>query len=112
MTVPISKLENFKLDTTFGDDYVITANYEWILSERRQSGVTTWKTVRMIGTGAFGSVWLEKSDGRQLRAVKRIERHVVMQAGFSQELLALITLADVSGPVYSPWCLVLIEGAV
>lgn len=91
-------LDNFKLETTFGDGFVVTKNYEWDLSTRRQTGVTTWTAERLIGTGAFGSVWLEKSDSGRLRAIKRMERHMVMQTGFSSELLALITLADVSIP--------------
>lgn len=52
--------------------------------------------MKKIGSGAFGSVWLEKKRGGQLRAVKRLQRDSMV--GFSQELLALVTLTDVSPP--------------
>lgn len=99
MATPVSKLDNFKLETIFGEDYVQNSTYEWQYSTRRATGLKRWKRVKMIGAGAFGSVWLEKeeSDG-QLRAVKMIQRHIIDTTGFSQELAALITLSDVYTP--------------
>lgn len=97
MVIPISTLENFKLETTFGDGYVEHTTYEWELSTRRPLETSRWNEVKTIGAGAFGSVALEKKEpGGQLRAVKRLQRSQLVRTGFSQELLALITLAEVS----------------
>lgn len=96
MTTPVSKLDNFKLETKFGDGYVENRTYEWQYSTKRAAGLKRWEKVKMIGAGAFGSVWLEKEQaGGQLRAVKMIQRHAIDTTGFSQELAALITLSDV-----------------
>lgn len=96
MATPISKLDNFKLETQFGDGYVDNSTYEWKLSTKRATGLKRWRSVKMIGAGGFGSVWLEKEDEcGQLRAVKMIQRHVIDTTGFSQELAALITLSSV-----------------
>lgn len=99
MATPISKLDNFKLETRFGDGYVDNSTYEWNLSTKRATGLKRWTRVKMIGAGTFGSVWLEKELGGQLRAVKMIQRHVIDTTGFSQELAALITLSDVCIPL-------------
>lgn len=95
MSVPISKIDKFKLETTFGEDYVVNTTYDWNLStvRKRQS---TWKQERLLGRGAFGRVWLEKEQGGELRAVKELRRNSVVTMGFAQELLSLIALADVS----------------
>lgn len=96
MATPISKLDHFKLETTFGDGYVVNKTYHWDYSKRKTTGSSKWIREREIGVGAFGSVWLEKEEGGgQLRAVKRLQRSSLMASGFSQELLALITLTDV-----------------
>lgn len=97
MSVPISKLDNFKLETEFGDGFVVNATFDWDLSTKLKRS-TTWKQEKLLGAGGFGSVWLQKEPGGQLRAVKEIKRHLVVTLGFTQELLALITLADVCPP--------------
>lgn len=97
MAIPISKLDRFKVETEFGDGYVVHTAYEWEFSSRKSKGSSTWWEVKEIGAGAFGSVWLEKEEpGGKLRAVKRLQRSSMAKTGFSQELLALITLTDVS----------------
>lgn len=103
MATAISKLDHFKLETEFGNGYVVNAIYEWELSTRRPKGLARWRQEKLIGAGAFGSVWLEKEEhGGQLRAVKRLQKHLLIETGFSQELLALITLTDVcAAPVRS-----------
>lgn len=96
MAIPISSLERFKVETEFGDGFVVHTIYEWEYSARKLKGSTTWTEVKEIGAGAFGSVWLEKEEtGGKLRAVKRLQRRSVAKTGFSQELLALITLTEV-----------------
>lgn len=96
MAIPISTLDRFKVETKFGDNYVVNTTYEWEYSTRRVKESVKWNEVKMIGAGTFGSVWLERAEGGQLRAVKRLQRNSVV--GFSQELLALITLANASSP--------------
>lgn len=96
MAIPISKLDRFKLETEFKDGYVVHTTYDWEYSTKGPKKSSTWEEVKQIGSGAFGSVWLEKSTGGQLRAVKRLQRDSLV--GFSQELLALVTLTDVSWP--------------
>lgn len=95
MAVQISTLDRFKVETKFGDGYVVQTTYDWVFSERRVKETTTWTEVEELGSGAFGSVWLEKTEGGQLRAVKKLRRDSLMRTGFSQELVALVTLADV-----------------
>lgn len=104
MATPISKLDHFKLETRFGDGYVENSTYQWQYSTRHATGFKRWEKVKMIGAGGFGCVWLEQEkSGGQLRAVKRIQRHVIETTGFSQELAALITLSDVcTSPTHFP----------
>lgn len=107
MAVPISSLDRFKVETEFGEGYVVQTTYDWEFSERRVKEVSTWTEVRLLGSGAFGSVWLEqKKEGGQLRAVKKLRRELLMRTGFSQELVALVTLADVRTrvPIESCYC--------
>lgn len=97
MAVPTSTIDHFKVETTFGDGYVIHTTYEWEFSTRGPKQSSTWEEVRRIGSGAFGSVWLEKEqDGGQLRAVKRLQRASLPRVEFSREIQALIAVGDVS----------------
>lgn len=73
MAARTSKLDHHpKLETEFGDGYVVNMTYEWGFSMRQPTGLSKWKQEKLIGVGAFGSVWLERKDGGrgQLRAVK------------------------------------------
>lgn len=98
MTTPVPKFDHYKLETKFHDDYVVHTAYEWELSTRRKV-LSTWKSERIIGAGAYGSVSLEKEKERgKLRAVKRLPRGSLPETGFSQELLALTKLKDASSP--------------
>lgn len=95
MAVSISTLDRFKLETAFGDGEVVQTTYEWEFSKRRVME-STWKEVKLLGAGAFGSVWLEKkTEGGQLRAVKKLRRECLIRTGFSQEIIALVTLTEV-----------------
>lgn len=92
------KLDNYKLETEFGEDHVIHTTYEWELSTRWPT-VSVWRQEKKIGFGAFGSVSLQKEEGRgQPRAVKKISRDLLPEAGFFNELIALTKLKDASAP--------------
>lgn len=96
MSGPAPKLNHYKLETEFHEDHVVHTTYEWQLATRLRR-VSTWERGKRIGAGAFGSVWLEKErEGGKLRAVKRLPRDFLPDAGFSQELLALVKLKVVS----------------
>lgn len=97
MSVPASTIDRFKVETTFGDGYVVHTTYEWEFSTRGPKRSSTWEEVRRIGSGAFGSVWLEKEqEGGLLRAVKRLQRASLQRVEFSREIQALIAVGDVS----------------
>lgn len=99
MSVPISKLHKFKLETTFGDGYVVNVTDDWTLSTVHRRRLT-WKQEKMLGKGGFGDVWLQKeAETGKLRAVKKLRKETAMVMGFTQELLALIGLGDASTPV-------------
>lgn len=99
MAAHIPKLDHYKLETEFCDGSVVHTTYEWKFSTRELKESSIWECQRKIGSGGFGSVWLEKEKGTgQLRAVKRLDRGMLPEIGFTQELLALIRLKDVSTP--------------
>lgn len=103
MSVPISKLDHFKMETEFGAGYVVNATIDWNLSAKKTQH-TKWTQQKKLGSGAFGTVWLEKNETEgQLRAVKRLQRVDVAEMSFTTELVTLITLADASGPLEYPW---------
>lgn len=107
MSTPIPNFDYYKLDTQFHDDYVSSPDYEWESSIRRQKGSSNWRREKIIGAGAFGSVWLEKNDGGQLRAVKSLHQKGIT---FSRELLAFITLLDACVPIHIPYLATLSAG--
>lgn len=97
----VRKFNEYKLETEFHGDNVVHRTYKWERSgSRRLWETSTWKKKRKIGSGNFGTVWLQEREGEegeeQLRAVKMISRDSLPQAGRSQELLALVKLGGVS----------------
>lgn len=98
MSRPTPNLDNFKLETTFGDGFVV--NVALGTHPTTDTGSSTWRQERLLGRGAFGSVWLQKGvDSGELRAVKELRKEDVTSMGFTRELLSLITLVDASDPV-------------
>lgn len=100
MSTPNPALGHYKLETEFHDGYVVNPMYEWDYSIRCVKSLVKWKRGKTLGKGAFGEVWLEEEEAGERRAVKCLERHseVLMDAGVTRELLALITLTEVQGP--------------
>lgn len=98
MSRPTPNLDNFKLETTFGDGFVVNVTLD--THPTKHPGSATWRQERLLGRGAFGSVWLQKGeDNGELRAVKELRKEDVTSMGFTRELLSLITLVDVRDPV-------------
>lgn len=102
MSSSLPPLEFYKLETHFHDGYVTSPTAS--SSRRTNPALQNWHRQRKLGFGAAGVVWLECSDSGQLRAVKSIPRHHLPMTGFSQELLALITLADASTMYPAAFC--------
>lgn len=97
----VSEIAKYKLNIKVYDGYVVQTTerreYPTRLSERLR-----WDQEGMIGAGGAGSVWLMKKErGGNLWAVKAISRESVERKGlenpdFSEELLAMIRLKEVS----------------
>lgn len=85
------KIDLCKLDSVFHEDTVVhTTGLE---AGKRIPLKTTWKREKLLGTGAFGTVWREKEEGSgKLRAVKVISK---LQLNV-REVEALVALQDVS----------------
>lgn len=91
MAALTSELNQHKLETEFGDGYVVH-------STKQHKVLPTWKHQKEIGAGGFGSVSLQEDSGGQLRAVKRLPRNPKRLIDFTRELSALIKLKDVGAP--------------
>jgi hypothetical protein len=95
---PVSDLvQDSKLETTFHEKY---AQHVYHVSganprERKVRKEEHWERCRNLGTGSFGTVWLEKlvvgSDGDKYRAVKEIRKGVKRSGAidYSRELEAI-----------------------
>jgi hypothetical protein len=97
----IRRFNEYKLETGFHEGYVVHRTCEWkLLSSERSWETSKWKDMKRVGNGGFGAVWLqEKEEERggsgELRAVKIIPRNFLLDAGKSQELLALVKMNEV-----------------
>lgn len=96
MASKASKLDQYKLHTSFYRDTVIHTTYQSDQEEgQRRVGVkATWKREQELGAGAFGVVRREREKGSgRLRAVKIIPRQNFKNR---REVEALVELQDVS----------------
>ncbi|RPB06896.1 kinase-like protein [Morchella conica CCBAS932] len=90
-STPFSEAERYKFNTIFSNNgstfqHNIPANP--LMATGR---CETWKRVKLLARGAFGTVWLETEEkGQQLRAVKRIAK--TTNALHLRELLTLTKL--------------------
>lgn len=91
-----SKLDRFKLETSFGDGSVTHTTYrsDMATRQRRAPIQTTWTDKKTLGSGGFGVVSLQQTDGGELRAVKKIFTGTG-QIDFSREVTVMIKVAHV-----------------
>lgn len=100
MSTALSKLDRFKMETTFGDGFVVNATFEWKYSTMHKR-LSTWRRQWLLGSGGFEHVWLEKGEEEgQLRAIKILERQIAPDPAHAHELLPLIRLAEVSNDCF------------
>ncbi|KAL0632584.1 hypothetical protein Q9L58_008515 [Maublancomyces gigas] len=69
-----SKLDRFKLETSFANGGVTHTTYTTDIAagQRRVPVQTTWSDKKTLGSGGFGVVILQEAAGGHLRAVKKI----------------------------------------
>ncbi|KAI5838285.1 kinase-like domain-containing protein [Morchella snyderi] len=101
MAASVSNFDNFKLPAEFHAGGLVV-----------HGEAEKWRQVRSIGSGAYGSVFLQKKECEQeldeddafmsvvghasLRAVKKVALHLLPMKGQSQELLVLLRLTNYS----------------
>lgn len=92
----MSRLDRYKLESTFGDDSVVHTTYRTDLKtrERNTAVQTKWTDGRTLGSGGFGIVLIQQTDGGELRAVKKIMKGFG-NVDYSRELLVLTKVAHV-----------------
>lgn len=74
MSSPITKVDQYKLDSQFLDDTIIHTTV-LVSGERMTVRGMTWKREQKLGTGGFGTVYREREQrtGR-FRAVKIVSK--------------------------------------
>ena len=91
-------LEHFRQDAVVTEKYTIHVELQINRNQRRRQVEieTRWTRDRIIGSGAFGDVWLEnrdrlEEDGHALRAVKVISKRRMQDCriDYEKEILAL-----------------------
>lgn len=91
-------IDNHKLETEFFNGHVRHTIFHWdIFSGRRGvEAVETWYRGRELVRGTFGTVFLERSERGEYRAVKEIvkERNSPIVIDYRRELIAMAILAD------------------
>lgn len=99
MTVSIEDLNKYKFETEFRNGYPI---HREKLGSGKLWVTSTWRNKKMIGTGNFGTVFLQEKEElaglerKKLRAVKRLPKAAISsETGPSEELSALVRLKEV-----------------
>ena len=106
-------VNNYELKTEFFDNHVVHAAYHSDASRGKHlvKAVKTWHREGRLGRGGFGTVFLERFETDELRAVKVIEKDMNSRAkiDYRRELIAMAVLAKVrdikggeSGIVFRP----------
>ena len=90
-----------KLDTEFFTGHVqhTMLRSDAAQGRRRVKVVKKWYRDRELGRGSFGTVFLERSERGEYRAVKEIarDRNSTVRIDYRRELMAMAILAKVRG---------------
>ena len=99
MPSPELVIGSHKLETKFFDKHVqhITFHPDASRGEHLVEVVRTWHRGREIGRGGSGTVFLERSEKGELRAVKDIakDKNSKIKINYQRELMAMAILAKV-----------------
>lgn len=89
-----SKLDRFKLETSFGNGSVTHTAYttDVVAGQRRAPVETTWVDKKTLRSGGFGVVILQETEAGELRAVKKIYTGMG-KMDFSREISVMIKVA-------------------
>lgn len=95
----MSRVNRYKLESTFGEDSVVHTTYRTDLAarERNTAVQTKWTDGRILGSGGFGMVIIQQTDSGELRAVKKILKGGG-KVDYSRELSVLTKMAHVRTP--------------
>lgn len=89
------ELARYKLDAIFTDNTVTHHPSTRLPPPGMANTTTVWNSDKVLGSGTFGTVWLQNEAGTgHLRAVKIISK----AQSDTQELQTLVNLRDVSRP--------------
>ena len=103
--MPKLRIDNHKLETIFFKDHVQHTTFHSGASwgERQVGVVTTWHMDHELGRGGSGTVFLERSEAGDLRAVKDImkDRHSRTKVNYERELMA-VAISGKSGGEKGP----------
>ena len=96
-------IDYHKLKTGFFNGYVrhTTFHSDASRGRRRVRVVKNWYRGRELGRGTFGTVFLERSERGEYRAVKEIAKDKDSKINYRRELAAMAILAkvrDMDGP--------------
>ena len=88
--------ERYKLDTEFFQDYVRHTRYIGKEKNKDKKVKEGWSNCGELGRGGFGVVYkqIQKTTGRY-RAVKTINKRLLLRLDYSRELLVMAKLAKV-----------------
>jgi hypothetical protein len=92
----------FRLDAKFDPIFAVTRENVRAAHGTRRTVVKEWRRTKRLGSGTFGTVWLEKETEKgELRAVKEVAKNGLTTAktDYTRELEALGHLSKVS---YNP----------
>ena len=99
MASPDPMIDYHKLDTKFFTGHVQHTTFHSDAPEGRRwvKEVTNWYRDREIGCGSFGTVFLERSEKGEYRAVKEIakDKNSTIKIDYRRELMAMAILEKV-----------------
>ena len=101
-------VDHFKLDAFYDSLSLMTHETlrvpDQAQHKRQVTVVKQWKRTKSIGRGAFGTVWLDRGEGDEVRAVKEVVKEdsgTLLKINCKRELLALSRLSKVSLYLFS-----------